>query len=953
MGVSQRLRIGTYRLHDGDALIEEGLFYDPAILSDTELNLLRAYAHERELFLRTDREFVEEIFFEECHELQGTCVGFNLPFDLSRLAIGHGTAKGGKRNVLFQKAFTLKLSENEKRPRLKIQHRSSRSSLMEFAMVQDPRRNSDRKRARKIEHHKGFFVDVKTLAGVLLAASHSLSSLSKALGLSEQKGEVESFDAPLTKEFLDYAVRDARVTWECYRELIRRLDEHALPNTPAYSLGSEASLGKAYLRAMGIKPWMVVQPDFPPEIIGIIMSTYYGGRSEVHIRREVREAFYCDFLSMYPTVNTLMGLWGFATANGINYADATQEASTILETWTLEDLQNPENWRKLAVIVQVLPEDDIFPVRAVYGDAAPRHETNKAANIGLNRLTCKAPLWFTLADCLGTKLLNGRPPKVLKAYRFTPNGQQSNLKQIHLAGDANTRIDPAKDDFFQQVVTRRKKVSALKKYAETDADREHLDGLQLALKILANATSYGIFVELNVQDAYTETETGTRNKPKARLARYGYDETRHEIISKVEEIPGEFFHPLLATLITGAARLMLALSERVAADQGLDWIFCDTDGIAFAKPEEMSRAEFRERLEIVRAWFEPLNPYEFGGSILQAEDENFARQKDETGEKPCVPLFAYAVSAKRYALFNINDDGSIALRKTSAHGLGLYVPPFHPLEDSNWQRTSKSEYWHEKVWERICLAAFEGEDDELNFVGVPGFDKPAASRYAATKPKLLEWFSEYNLGQEYPDQIRPFTFMLSFQLDQSAFLESQNAGDLKASQFVTNPRPASPFETDVVSAAECALDRGTGLPVPPGWLRTYDGVLAGYHLRDEAKFSGGVKIQRGVLGRRHINVFSIQHVGKEAHDWEEQILAGVDPDPIVHGRGRILDVEEYVIIIKEAVDKHGFRKMIALAGVNDASIRKIVKHGDSRNGSVVKKLVRAAYLVNCVSAGTE
>ncbi|MEO1323887.1 MAG: hypothetical protein AAFV59_12870 [Pseudomonadota bacterium] len=812
-------------------------------------------------------------------------------------------------------------------------------------MVQDPRRNSDRKRGRRIEHHKGFFVDVKTLAGVLLAANHSLRSLSKALGLSEQKGEVESFDAPLTKEFLDYAVRDTRVTWECYRELIRRLDEHALPNAPAYSLGSEASLGKAYLRAMGIKPWMVVQPDFPPEIIGIIMSTYYGGRSEVHIRREVREVSYCDYLSMYPTVNTLMGLWGFATANGINYADATQEANTILETWTLEDLQNPENWRKLAVIVQVLPEDDIFPVRAVYGDAAPRHETNKAANIGLNRLTCKAPLWFTLADCLGTKLLNGRPPKVLKGYRFTPIGQQSNLKPINLAGDANTRIDPAKDDFFQQVVTRRKKVSALKKHAETDADREQLDGLQLALKILANATSYGIFVELNVQDAYTETETGTRNKPKARLARYGYDEIRHEIISKVEEIPGEFFHPLLATLITGAARLMLALAERVAADQGLDWIFCDTDGIAFAKPEGMSRAEFQERVEIVRAWFEPLNPYEFGGSILQAEDENFARQNDETGETPRVPLFAYAVSAKRYALFNINDDGSIDLRKTSAHGLGLYVPPFHPLEDSNWQRTSKSEYWHEKVWERICLAALAGEDDELNFVGVPGFDKPAASRYAATKPKLLEWFSKYNLGREYPDQIRPFTFMLSFQLDQSAFLESQNAGDPHASQFVADPKPASPFETDVVKAAGDAFDRGTGSPIPPEWLRTYDSVLAGYHLRDEAKFLGGVKMQCGVLERRHINAFAIQQVGKEAHDWEELLLISEDPHPMLHGSRTILDLKDCVRIIRAAIDMNGFRKMSALAGVNDSTIRKIIKSDDYSNSAAVRKLVRCAYYI--------
>lgn len=946
IGVSQRLRIGTYQLRDGSKLIEEGLFYDPAALTKAEIDLLNTYTKTRDLILRTDRDFVEEVFFEECHDLHGTCVGFNLPFDLSRLAVGHGTAKGGKRNELFQKAFTLKLSQNAKRPRLKVKHASSRIAFMEFAMVDDPRRKSDRRRGRHAQHHKGFFVDVKTLAGVLLATPHTLGSLANAFRLEVQKGEAQSFDAPLSEQFLDYAVTDTRVTWECYCELMKRLAGHRLPNAPAYSLGSEASIGKAYLRAMGIKPWMVVQPDFPPEIIGIILSTYYGGRSEVHIRREVCEAFYCDFLSMYPTVNTLMGLWQFATADGVEHDDATETAREILETWELEDLQNPENWRKLAAIVQVQTDDDIFPVRAIYGDAAPRHETNKVANIGLNRLTCEAPLWFTLADCLVSKLLNGNAPKVLKAYGFRPKAQQSRLRSVNLAGDANTQIDPAKDDFFREVITRRKAITHDRDNANTDAEREHLDALQLALKILANATSYGIFVELNVQDAFTETEEGQRSKPKAQLARYGYDGTRHDIISKVEETPGEFFHPLLATLITGAARLMLALSERVAIDQGLDWIFCDTDGIAFAKPDSLTREVFQARVDTVRAWFEPLNPYDFGGSILQAENENFARKKNDDGEKPRVPLFAYAVSAKRYALFNRTGDDSIDLRKTSAHGLGLYLPPFDAPAESDWKRTSKSEYWHETVWERICLAALASEDDGLNFVGVEAFNKPAASRYAATKPKLLEWFSDYNKECDYPDRIRPFTFMLSFQLDQLAFLEAQNVGNENAVAFKTEPRPASPYYPDVEQAAARSFDRSTGRPLNSNWLRTYEDVLAGYHLRDESKFLGGVKTQRGSLKRRHIDAFAIQHVGKEAHDWEEHLFVGNEPDPIVFGGARILDPDNCVHLIIVALEKFGVRRMRDAAGVSDSTIRRIVNHADGRTESAIAKLVRAAHVLS-------
>ena len=55
---------------------------------------------------------------------------------------------------------------------------------------------------------------------------------------------------------------------------------------------------------------------------------------------------------------------------------------------------------------------------------------------------------------------------------------------------------------------------------------------------------------------------------------------------KIEE-PGRYFHPLLATLITGGARLMLAIAETLAAEAGLDWTFCDTDSMALAKPEAM------------------------------------------------------------------------------------------------------------------------------------------------------------------------------------------------------------------------------------------------------------------------------------------------------------------------------------------------------------------------------
>src|SRR5690606_17512967 len=150
-------------------------------------------------------------------------------------------------------------------------------------------------------------------------------------------------------------------------------------------------------------------------------------------------------------------------------------------------------------------------------------------------------------------------------------------------------------------------------------EREALETEQHALKICANSTSYGIWVQVNVEtraESSSVTVYGATDKPFTRKA------------NKVEK-PGEYFHPLLASLNTGAARLMLAITECRIADEGLEWAFCDTDSMAIAKPDAMAGDEFGRRVEAIAEWFAALNPYAFGGSILKIEDENASL---ETGD---------------------------------------------------------------------------------------------------------------------------------------------------------------------------------------------------------------------------------------------------------------------------------------------------------------------------------
>src|SRR5262249_54441746 len=154
-------------------------------------------------------------------------------------------------------------------------------------------------------------------------------------------------------EYIGYARQDVRVTWECFEILNRKYESYGLSITPVTHIYSEAGIGKAYLKEMGIKPWRELQPDFSPKLIGAIMSAYYGGRAEFHIRRKITRLLLCDFLSMSPTVCTLMVLWRFVVAEKILWQNATAETQAFLEAIRPEDMQTRETWALLTTIVQI------------------------------------------------------------------------------------------------------------------------------------------------------------------------------------------------------------------------------------------------------------------------------------------------------------------------------------------------------------------------------------------------------------------------------------------------------------------------------------------------------------------------------------------------------------------------------------------------------------------------
>ena len=834
---SQALRVGFYQLRYDGELIKEGAFYDADVLDADDQSVLKEYCSERDLGLLKVGAFNEQVFLEYGYAHNAVIVGMNLGFDLSRIAIHHGPARGSMRG-----GFSFQFSKSRHQPRVQVKHLSRKASLIQFsAPWREETPRGMRKHGLKTPRHSGFFTDVKTLAASILSHSHSLESLCDALGVATLKKAIEEHGGPLTPEYLNYAREDVQATWECYAALIERYEQHAL-STPAHRIMSEASIGKAYLKEMGVDPLLACQ-DVPRELFGKIMSTFYGGRAEVRIRRIKTEVIYTDFKSMYPTVNALMGLWKYVIADGFTWQDATAEARAFLERISPTDFQKSTTWKALTTLVKVRPEKDVLPVRAKYD--------GKVNTIGLNYLSYEGGLWYTLADVVAAKILSGKAPSILEAIRFVPGERQSGLQPIQLFGNPDYHIDPNEDDAFTRMIDLRDEAKARK------------DPHQVAIKILANSTSYGIFIEVLRDNA---------PKPEALMV-YGPEGALGDAQSTALEEPGKFFHPLLGTLITGAARLMLALAETEAKSQGLGWVFCDTDSLALARPPEMSRADFRTRAKRVTEWFVPLNPYRKPGSILQMEDVNFAADNSSNLE----PLNALAISSKRYALFNIDTHNRPVIRKASAHGLGHLVAPWderNPAPDVPAPVTSLTAIgvsrWHYDFWYHIILAALNGHPDHVPLDFHPSLTQPAASRYGATSPDLLAWMRHHNEDREYADQVKPFGFMTSFSAlptSQRPMTEDFTADPTKRGRpkKQATPKPIAPFERNPAKAATQAFDRETGETVPVELLQTCQDALVRYPHSPESKFENADYFDRGEARRRHVVATHVELIGKEAN----------------------------------------------------------------------------------------
>ena len=868
-----------------------------------------------QIALRTATEFRDD-FITAAYDNRALVVAFNFPFDASRFAVSHAETRGGRTRrqqqaSSFQGGFTLRYHEwngkpNRFKPELRIKTIDSKRALKQFS---SPAEIEDHDLTENGLPFRGNLLDLRTAAFALTDRGHTLESACEAFGVTyfdvlgetgcerrriprkdwrEPYRKQETEHGKITAEYTDYCRDDVSATVRLYEAISAEYRKHpiSLQITKAYSA---ASIGKGYNNAGNVRPRLKLQPDFPRDTLGYAMVAYSGGRAECHLRRVPMPVIYTDFLSMYNTVNSLMGLWWYVIAQRIDMQDATDEIRALVERVTVEDCLDPALWRELPALVQIMPAGDVLPDRA-------RYDSSRTWSIGSNPFYSDEPLWYALPDVIASKIITGRTPEIIQARKLVAVGRQRGLKPVKLRGEVEIVLRT--QDLFKAAIEQRRQLE----------DKNGPTGK--FLKTFSLATSYGIYAET----LRRELPAGCEQE----VTVYGHrDQTFTAMVSAPEEL-GRYAFPPIAACITAGARLMLAILEVLVARRGGTWVFCDTDSMAIVANEhgglvpcpggperdehggECVRALSWAQVDEIVEQFKALNPYDHQvvpGSVLEIEDENFEldptdfKRKRVLRDKP-LQLRCYSISAKRYNLHNLDetgrpvmrkfagddddtqaDDGEEAsdvgtlegLRKHSEHGLGHLLNPIDP-EDT-------SRDWIAQIWQYILAAdAYPGTPAAEPY----WLDRIALTRYTINTPRLLKPY-------EQEKRVGPYNFGLLAHVHNTLNWQELPRLFLLVAPYESDPRewldlpwtnayePGSRYKI-VPYSPGMRKHRGGRIPV-----KTYRDVLAEYRIHPEAKSLGpdGKRCSRrtiGLLRRRPLSKASLHTIGKEANKIEERGL---------------------------------------------------------------------------------
>ena len=360
----QNLNFGAYQFCElqadgGYVCREEGLFHaDDLDSGQTEFlrryvrseNRKRALQASAKLKLYSRAAFIERVMYVAI-QADAAIVAFNLPFDLSRIAAEYRVARGaGQRGWSFvlsrykdkKKGVWL---PNSFRPRVQLRPKDSKAAFIRLA-------GGDKDQPFR----SGRFLDLKTLVWSLRNKSFTLDSACREFKVPGKLDHAPT--GRVTRDEIAYCRQDVNASVGLLNALVREFRQYPLGDLAPEKAFSAASIAKAFLNTMGvIQPQQKFQLD--DKTNGICMQGYYGGRAEIRIRHTPVPVVYTDFLSQYPTVNTLLGLWCLLIAKKLRVREATQDVKAFLKEVDVNQLLDPKTWPKLCFFALIQPDGDV------------------------------------------------------------------------------------------------------------------------------------------------------------------------------------------------------------------------------------------------------------------------------------------------------------------------------------------------------------------------------------------------------------------------------------------------------------------------------------------------------------------------------------------------------------------------------------------------------------------
>lgn len=382
---------------------------------------------------------------------------------------------------------------------------------------------------------------------------------------------------------------------------------------------------------------------------------------------------------------------------------------------------------------------------------------------------------------------------------------------------------------------------------------------------------------------------------------------------------------------------------------GGTYAFCDTDSMAIVChpdqiPIDCPTSDGTNQLVPLHPGavrrildrFEPLNPY---------DPDLIPRLWKEEHDSLKNPVWCYAISAKRYALYRRDPDGTPTFLRArdshqeeteeseqseeglvtvSEHGLGAYVNPYGPDAEPR-------DRWIREAWGWIIT---DGNRDTL-----PDWaNTPALTRFSLSSPTISPWFEGYNQRQPRDRQVRPAGFGLIAHPD--ALTPDRGDGP---------PRLAAPYDPNPDQWLDLPwYDRNTGKrveittlqPGDPGYLaaiqrgavrvRTIGDVVGEFRKRPEHKSlaphgAPAGSDTRGLLQRRPIESAPVltDLTGKEGNQLEERAVGlATNPDAYRSAYGNRGD--RWTELVLPVLREIGVEDLMRLTGKSRSTVYNVL-----------------------------